>query len=305
MNTLELEKLRKKELLKVILIAVPTIFLFLYGLFMSITAYDRYSNEHDTEMLINTVAFLILGLGGLVGYSIIKNFENIFKKHCINDIVTNFLDDRGNLIWHCHRDHREFFNFEERIKEIFGLKNDKHTLSCDGLKETGLFSYNKDYKEDDVFIGKYKGLEIKIIEATIWDSRIFEGVFVKIKSGKEFKNRTLIGDKRKYFSYRNMDVKGLQKLELPNLSKKFNIYTNDFNEAGQILTSEFCDFLLNFKKPIRISLQGDDITAAIDFGKDVFKLGSLFKNVNDPKQYQKFLQDFSVITDVIDRLTSS
>ncbi len=329
---LELEKLRKKYFLKLIFILSILIPLFIICIVFLNSKLESVFLANGINLTACIVIFVsvimaLLGLKSIVS-AIGKDFENIVKRNCINDIIANFLDGKGKIMWQeLVNDFSEEDEFNEKIKklakekqwnlteeecqkleqELQELENKpkmdyyKRVLMNNRIRNTGLFSYNL-HNEDDIFIGEYKGQKIEIMESEFskrgrrFYFTVFKGVVITIKSRKKFRGNTLVGKNH------HLDFTGLEKLNHPDLSKKFDIYTNDFSGVGQTLTPELCDFLLNFKYKISISFKDNCITAAINFGRDVFKLGSLFKNVNDTKQYQKFLQDFSVITDVIENV---
>jgi len=278
----ELEKLRKKKLLQFMLL-FPVDVIILAGIFFV-----------DNSLFVVTIILLILMLVSIsYQIKIAKNFEKSVKVTCINNIIANILGSRGEIVWQEGKNTQNI-----KIKIPFLQEN----VCGKEVTESRLFSFTDCY-DDDIFIGEYAGLKVDIAEFILitgygkYKSTVFRGPVITLQSEKEFQGHTIIGKKR------YVNTKGLQKLKLPmkEFAKKYDVYTNNFDEAGKILAPDLINFLMGMKN-IRLACYGNKVVAAIHTNRDMFKLGSLFRPVEDQKQFMKFTEDFNWAIKTIDKL---
>jgi len=189
----------------------------------------------------------------------------------------------------------------------------KNFNSEDFFTESKLLKFDY-YNNDDAFYGKYKNLNVYMAEAYLTKSHwwrrgnttVFDGIFIFIEIKKPFDGKLLAGKKE------HMNKKELKELlHLPGrdfLHKfGFDIFTDNPVHAREILTSSFCNLIANIKHTASVIFHKNTMILAIDKedGFDFFKLGDLFKNVEDEKQYSEFEKDFNLLLGSIDDIINA
>lgn len=94
-------------------------------------------------------------------------------------------------------------------------------------------------------------------------------------------------------------------LEDPRFCDKFNAYSSDQVEARYLLTTAFIERFQNLKtafgaKKAKCSFFGDEIMIAISTNKNLFEVGSLFKNLNNPESINGFYNELSSIYNMVE-----
>ena len=183
------------------------------------------------------------------------------------------------------------------------------------IKESGLVeSYYNRKKDDDIFMGSYKGVPFTInevfyerVERTSKHRNsitVFDGVFITVNMNKEFNSHTVVcSDKL----VKLIAVGGLRHTTLEDVvfEKKFDVFTNDEVEARYLLTPSFMEHLVDLKtiyKSDRISsaFYKNKFIIAIDTRRDMFKIGSLFTKAYDEKPYFQMYEEIISIIKLID-----
>jgi len=283
----ELENLRKKKLLQFVLLLLLDLIIIAGAVFAAINIYQSTKDSESAIQAFFCITVIFIFISSFFKNKIAKDFEKSVKVTCINNIIANILGSRGEIVW------RE----ATRVNPfVFIPKYERG----EEVKESQLFSFNG-YSEDDIFTGEYSASKVNITELILTvgkNTTVFQGSFITIQVDKEFQGHTIIG-KNNYTI-----TKGLEKLKLPvkEFAKKYDVYTNNFDEAGKILNSDLVNFLMEMKYATKIACYGNKVVAAIHVNKDMFKLGSLFKPVEDQKQFMKFTEDFNWVINIIDKL---
>lgn len=108
-------------------------------------------------------------------------------------------------------------------------------------------------------------------------------------------------------SFFNKNIEKLKpiKLEDPVFSKKFNAYSSDEIEGRYLITTGFMERFINLNtafgaKRAKCSFYGDNIMFAISTNRNLFEIGNLFTNTDDPKQMNKFFDEFESILLLVD-----
>jgi hypothetical protein len=327
MNTHDLEHLRKKRLQKV------TTYSLVYLLAMVVcvvVATYTYAGNYVKIMS----PFIIFCIWMVHLDNIAKNFEHTVKANCIDDVIAKILGERGKIKWvntakTCILTGALHASLEtdcEGAKEF--LKDAQETLEAENINlsdyqtsfnecipftseivsQSGLFGFDT-CSEDDVFFGRYEGLNVRISEATLdrgsgrHSYTIFRGILVIVETKKPFEGQLLIGKGG------HMQRRGLGKIQLPKdlLPQGFDAYTDNVKDAKQILSPSFCNILAGPKCKISASFCEGFIIMAIDkkWTPDMFKLGCLFREINDSKQYVKFVQEFNLALNAVDGLINT
>ncbi len=95
------------------------------------------------------------------------------------------------------------------------------------------------------------------------------------------------------------------KLEDPIFAKKFNAYSSDEIEGRYLITTSFMERFKNLNtafgsKRAKCSFYGDNIMFAISTNKNLFEIGNLFSNPDDPKQMDTFFNELESILLLVD-----
>ena len=165
------EKKRKSEVFKFVFILVVVI------IAISVCVYLFAE-------LRNIQALFFIGIGTAVSacyflYNINEDFSRKLKRECMPQVVKAF----GKMKWY----------------------ENSHKLSTSKINESELFSNFNQRTDDDVFVGKYKGVEFSVTETRLWylsgsgknkvTYTIFKGVIINFASNKDIINKTMIATK--------------------------------------------------------------------------------------------------------------
>ena len=191
---------------------------------------------------------------------------------------------------------------------------------------------------DDCFKGTYRGVDIAISEYAekCWVGRevktsgtqrshsfhsdkknmswqevnIFKGVVIRFSMNKNFEGYTVLRPKGYSSAPSCADLKHYNMeevvLEDVDFNKNFSVYSTDQIEARYLLTTSFMDRLrtisLSFgsKNRAYCSFYDDYFYLAIETNKDLFKLFSLDKPMNDLEQYKNLLTEITSILQLVD-----
>jgi len=162
---------------------------------------------------------------------------------------------------------------------------------------------------DDVFTGKYKGVEISIMEIALnWNSNrdrnMFDGIIIELAMNKSFSGHTIVNSASFTHKSPSANLKKT-KLEDVEFNKKYDVFTDDEVEARYILTPKFMEKIKDIKfafnaKKIRCAFCMDKFFIAIPTKKDMFSICNLFKPVADFKQFRQLCEQFVSILSLID-----
>ncbi len=211
-------------------------------------------------------------------------------------------------------------DFERKIKSLimhavckcFGdLK-----WSCNSYNLSPMFSASElidDYDRvefDDIFSGKFKDVNYEIIESkfTLGSNRdkstVFDGVIIKLDMNKPFLGRTVIRPNSLLHSSPHPILKHTE-LEDIQFEKKFDVFTDDEVEARYLITPSFMERL----NEMQVAFTADKVSCAfykkylfiaLHTSKDLFSICSLFKKIDDPKQFFTMFEEILSIIKLID-----
>lgn len=191
--------------------------------------------------------------------------------------------------------------------------------------DSNLMNKNFEYyaKYDDIFYGTYNNVKYEILEAAFYYHNSFyecptwRGVIIKLDMNKTFKGNTVIESHKKakrgglmsLFSYNYEEFqngcKNYTKLEDIDFNKKYDVITDDEVEARYLLTTSFMERLKNMKtafktEKIRCSFYNQYLLIRLESKKDLFSICSLFKKVDDSKQFFTLYEEIISIIKLID-----
>ena len=288
---------RKKQL--VIAIIITLIFLIiglvcLYGFFkywsMTTNAIRPYhSGRYNPGTYILFPMSLCFILPFFIWRNMKKSFEAKLKKKIMPVVCSSF----DNLNW-------------------------SHAYYPDGLFLSSSCAVpNFDSESyDDVFQCTHKNVKLDIVEALYsvrverYGSRsryytfdeIFDGIVLRINMNKKFKGKTVV------VPYGEIpDDETLHRLDFRDVSfaVKFEIYTNNDNEAAELITTFFMEKLKNLQmafdtENVTCSFYQDSLVIAFETKEDLFSIGSLIERLDNNKPFFKMYNELESIIKLVD-----
>lgn len=281
----KIEKLRKKYLLFVYIIAAialfPIIISFIYffidyeSLLLNVTRYGNF---------IFIIEFsLVLSI-----FFIIKKYKNKVKPL----ILPRLLSFAGD------------FRIIDKNSPEYNVRPYVSSLE--------LFSFFNRYSCDDRIEGMYKNIKISISEILLRKETgsgkrrrivtIFDGLLVKVPCLKKYKGTTYI--KRNGIC---LDFSGNKvNLEDPEFEKYYDVYSSDQIEARYLITTAFMNRMVELAKKgigqnITLSFEHGNVNIAVASSKDWFEL-PIMKSANDIMVYRAIILEIITILSIIDSL---
>ena len=163
---------------------------------------------------------------------------------------------------------------------------------------------------DDAFVGQHQDVKFEIMESFFikgygrYRRTVFKGVVVKLDMNKNFTGHTLI----RPASLVHLNIPGKlkrTKLEDIEFEKRFNVFTNDEVEARYLITPSFMERLNEMKvafkaNTVSCAFYEKSLLIALSTRKDLFSICSLFKRIDDPKQFFTMFEEILSIIKLID-----
>ena len=289
------EKERKS---KKIIAIIGTILFTIPGLFFLAIAIICIDSRMTYDVCL-TIAVLLLGGAMSTIPFVKKHFENKIKEKIMPLICSCF----DNISWQqgspdCMLD------MEPDINDI--------------IYDSKLIMFDKS-EYDDVFVGVHNDVKYGILEGEFSrivntrkgksNERVFNGVVIKLKMNKNFSGNTVI-DQSKFaqiFQYVGFDKSGLTKTNLEDVefNKMYEVYTDDEVEARYLITPSFMQRLKAMKvafnaNKVRCSFYKNYLLVGLFTSKDLFSICSLFKPIDDPKQFFAMYEEIVSIIKLID-----
>lgn len=145
-------------------------------------------------------------------------------------------------------------------------------------------------------------------------TQVFNGIFFTADFNKDFAGLTvilpdraekLLGSIGQMLQDGQTEFGELVKLEDPEFEREFVVYSSNQIEARYILSPALMRRILDFKmrsqRTFHMSFAGSSVNIAIDMGTDLFE-PRLFRTVLDPKIYESFWNDLSLLAGIVDEL---
>lgn len=136
----------------------------------------------------------------------------------------------------------------------------------------------------------------------------FKGVVVEMEMKKNFSGHTYFHEKSKTSKMIPVNRSKYEpvSLESSDFMEKYNVYSTDQVEARYLLTTAMIDRLNNLKLAfkanfIRGSFKDNKLILAIDTGKDMFAMGSDFKESNT-QTFINFYNEITSVMKIVDQL---
>ena len=188
--------------------------------------------------------------------------------------------------------------------------------SCNGYNQSIIFSATElidsyDHVEyDDIFSGEFKDVNYEIIESkfTIGSGKnkttVFDGVIIKLDMNKSFKGRAVIRPNTLLHTSPSPILKHTE-LEDVDFEKRFDVFTDDEVEARYLITPSFMERL----NEMQVAFKADKVSCAfynkylfvaLHTSEDLFSICSLFKRVDDKKQFFTMFEEILSIIKLID-----
>ena len=291
------EQKRKEALKKAVICLICGIILgflipqiYKYCDLFLMNTFSNLSSDTRSDLLGYIIAVPVLIVAGLlITPSIIaKDFENTVKKK----VMPILLRSLPKFKWSSEKCITSKFIINARL---FGDYN----------RQSG----------DDNFTGKYKNVDVKMWETELGKETgsgknrtytvRFKGVLVALEPPRQYKGLTLI----KKDNLIDITPQGLEQVNLEDVEfeKDYNVYSDDQIEARYVLTTAFMERFKNIKlafnaSKIEASISEQGILIAISTGRDLFKVGKLWRPVADYEQFKTMADEFASILELIDTL---
>lgn len=291
------ESLRQSELKKWSTIIILSVIIAILGIVLLV--FLSYVNPNlwkgGRGSLGNLILYIIVGIiSGLAyfAHNLSKSFENNVKLA----IMQSFLSFFGDFVW-----------------------TPKGSIDRDEIEKSLLVGNIDRMDPDDYFEGTHKGLKVIFSEVSLFrnagrdETRIFEGLFVKLEMNKSFQSHTLLVENCPLSLIANLSIphnfSNMEKVSLedPEFNKMFHVFAEDQVEARYILTTAFMERFKNLQdtyntKHIRASFLDDSVLIAMNCDRDLFKLGDLKKPVADTGEFQTFFEEFVAVLSLVNLL---
>ena len=227
-------------------------------------------------------------------------------------------------LYHCNIAYNQSWTCDKEFKrKIYNIIFEKFDLKYDYVSEDVKKKYNKILLQlsfpmgniDDIISGEYRGLNFNILDCSIMNNLLFNGLIVSAKIHKNFVKETIIRTIMEKPSehdskYTNL---GKQKVLLEDIefNKKFAIYADDQVEARYLLTTAFIERLKKYveKNHYRVDVfftkrtyLDSNIFLFIDTHKNHFEIPEDSKRLTDSFYYASFFDEITNILNIIDSL---
>ena len=164
---------------------------------------------------------------------------------------------------------------------------------------------------DDIFKGQFKNVNFDIVKGefiknyfTRFETIVFKGVIVKLDFNKKFIGHTVIRPNSMLPLSFSDDLQ-YTKFEDAEFEKQFGVFTDDEIEAHDLITSSFMKQLDEIKVAFKVdyiscAFYEKHLLIALSTSKDLFSICSLFKKIDDPKQFFTMFEEILSIIKLID-----
>jgi len=297
-KALLIEEIRIRDLKRFMLysrisfVGIAIIWVVAYHIFQ-----NHFFSVRDTIDIV-TYAMGATGLCFLLPYSVIKKFSLEIKKNLFEDVFRfcnlDYIPEGSKAISHYRP-----FNITPDYKPLIS-------------------------KTEDMVQGQYKNVDFRFEELDLQveqgsgnrrrSLRTFKGVVVLLKFNKNFSGRTILKSDLgmiRNFSRKMVEsrLKDLEKVALEDLEfeKIFEVYSSDQIEARYLLTTSFMERikkLSNFfyAKKIEASFYNDCLLLQFSSSINLFKVDSIFNQIDIAIESRKVLEQLLLIYDLIDEL---
>lgn len=275
---------RIKTLIKTFCFFIPMIILGIFLVIAPLFFTEKWNiNDPDVIKFLTGIGITFIISAFVLYFSRQKNFENKIKTHIMPTVCNSF----PKLSW------------------VPGLY-----LDFTMLKNSFLLNNYDSFESDDIFKGQFKDVNFDIIESKFTSgsgknrATIFEGVIIKLDMNKNFTGNTVIRPNTLLHSSPSPILKHTE-LEDINFEKKFDVFTDDEVEARYLITPSFMERLNEMK----VAFKADKVSCAfynkylfvaLQTPEDLFSICSLFKKVDDPKQFFTMFEEILSIIKLID-----
>ena len=290
------EEERKSKKIKAIIL---TTILTILGIVFATIAINNIKTEFTFKMCWLIAGFSFAGALSAIPFTK-KKFENKIKDE-IMPVVCSCFD---GITW--QQGHAD--TTEETLENL-----DKVIFDSRLIKESNIIEL------DDKFLGCHNDVKYEITEGEFSivegcgknrrEYTVFDGVIVKLEMNKNFTGNTIIDERgfSQNLKYIDSDKSDLTKTTMEDIefNKKYNVYTDDEVEARYLITPSFMQRLKNMKvafsaDKVRCAFYKEYLLVGLFTSKDLFSICSLFKPIDDPKQFFAMYEEIVSIIKLID-----
>ena len=242
-------------------------------------------SDHSSRSDVDSVGIMFAGAFG-VYFLFKKSFENKIKERIMPVVCSCF----ENLKWLTPKE--------------------KENVNGSLLLASHLIDSYSSESFDDIFEGKHNGVGYTIVECkfTVGSGKnrriVFKGAVVILDMNKNFTGNTVI---RPDSFIHASPAENLRHTTLEDVvfESRFDVYTDDEVEARYLITTSFMERLNN----MQVAFSADKVSCAfyekyliigLHTNKDLFSICSLFKPVDDSKQYFTMFEEILSIVNLIE-----
>jgi len=168
---------------------------------------------------------------------------------------------------------------------------------------------------DNVFSGRHNGIGFDVVEAEFihktdqsFDT-VFKGVMVKIKLNENFNGHTVMTSNMGFHSNLRSH---LQKLNMANVNfeKKFDVYSDNEDEARAFITSQFMaklrDLRIAFNSyQVDCAFYSKNLYITLQLSNNLLTVGTFDEKMSDSQQFNKMFNGIFAIMQTIDFLKNN
>lgn len=289
MDFSELEKARKIALYKVLCFSFLSFITAVVGLFFLIK-YTHADNE-GMAILVSVIALFVWSWIATSGETTASDFEIQVKEKLLPSVLKNIMQGRGKIKWCSHLD-------------CYASKNNDKTYD--------LFQEDNCIPQE-VFKGTYHNIKFTLSEYLeergTGKSRhtLIRGNIIRIPTNIDYLGKIVIGNKS-FFASQTWQNKIFSKTHKVPLGSAIvsgrSLFTDNPNSFDKILTPEFVGFVNGLSKKYYVVFINSDLYIIYSTSRDTFKMGSVWKKVDDPKQYARFETDLMEALYIVEQIST-
>ncbi len=155
--------------------------------------------------------------------------------------------------------------------------------------------------DDDKFYGTYKGIKFAAFE--INDCRLFYGTMIAIPLKSEFKNDVSIiynGKNGLKSELKNRIKLNKQRVNFGNFLNH-TLWAKSIKNISDVITEKFIGYVNSLPGNFSFLINGDYAYLIYPHKKDLYRYGSLFKKLNDRKQYEELRKDIITLLNIVEQ----
>jgi len=216
-------------------------------------------------------------------------FETIVKRTFLPTILDKLTQGEGKITW----------KSTSSFNQLYKKKKDNETIDL----------FDSLWVPNERFEGTYKNVKFSVTEynevkrSKRYSYTIFRGHIIKFPTEIKYPGKLVIGNKKITLqAWTLMLFKNIQKLKTnPQNFLNRSLYTSNPDMLDKILTPEFTTFVNNLPKSAYIAFAENNLYVLYSTNRDTFKMGSIFKKIDNLNQDKKFTTDLVKVLNIIEK----